>query len=110
MIEFKEWIKTTPFNVSELNYILHGKESGTIKSRITIESVANLVFEMQKSHASPDPSIKTVIKIDDLKTRLLTLFNLTPNQLEDILNKWTITDIKIRRPPPYQNRSKYYLH
>jgi hypothetical protein len=88
LIEFKEWIKNTQFKVSELNYILLGRESRIVKSKMTLDNVANLVLEIQRSN---DPAIE--IEIDDLMTSLLTLFNLSPVQLGDILNKWVPTDI-----------------
>jgi len=82
--EFRDWLKTSPFNVSELCFILKGEESSTVKYKVNVETIGTMLQEVQKS--------QEVNKVAALKTHLSKFFNLTSSQLTDIL-KWKNIDI-----------------
>lgn len=82
--EFRDWLKTSPFNVAELCFILKGEESNVVKYKVNLETVGTMVQEVQKS--------QEVNKVAALKTHLSKFFNLTSSQLTDIL-KWENIDI-----------------
>lgn len=81
--EFRDWLRTSPFNVSELRLILKGEESNAVKYKVNLEIVGMMVQEIQKSQAD---------KVEVLKAHLSKSFNLTSSQLTDTL-KWVKTDI-----------------
>ncbi|MEG4576203.1 neuraminidase-like domain-containing protein [Microcoleus sp. N3A4] len=84
LVKFKDWLKSSPFKVSELCLILKGEESTTIKFKLDLSAVGILVQEVQ---AASEPN-----KITALKASLARTLNLTVDQLTNVLG-WVNTDI-----------------
>jgi Tc toxin complex TcA C-terminal TcB-binding domain/Neuraminidase-like domain/Salmonella virulence plasmid 28.1kDa A protein/Putative peptidoglycan binding domain len=103
LIEFRSWLKSSPFNVSELRFILKGEESNAVKfkmnqaavgaivqsipkpqsvSKITLEMIGTIIQDVQKS--------AQVDKVEVLKVSLSKSFNLTLDQLTEVLKSVTI--------------------
>ena len=91
LIQFRDWLKSSPFSVSDLRFILKGEVSNTVTYKTTPELVEAMVLEIQNT-----PGFITLTaseKVDALKAHLSKLFNLSSKQLDDTL-KWVATDIK----------------
>lgn len=109
--EFREWLKSSPFNVSELRFIIKGEESNTVKFKSNLESVAAIVQEIQKLQQSKaavnnsqllesaarkialelqDPEVTN--KTDGLEDRLTKDNGLTSEQLSSV-SQWIGVDI-----------------
>lgn len=84
LLEFRKWLRASPFTVSELRFILKGEESTTVKYKMNLETVAAVVQEVQKS--------QEMNKLAVLKASLAKVVNLTSNQLDDTL-KWVSSGI-----------------
>ena len=89
LLDFKEWLKTSPFTVSDLLFILKGEESKKRHFEYDGTSVAAAVWKMKISTTTKESE-----KIVLLKSYLQGLFNLTQEQLEqDFLAKQIGADI-----------------
>ena len=99
LIEFKKWLKTSPFSVSELRFILKGGETGTVGYKTNLETVGTIVREVQVSQVwneiTPDTAVGIVRevqnpqvtdKVAELKDALARFFHLTSEWLIEILN------------------------
>jgi hypothetical protein len=83
--EFREWLRTSPFTVSTLRFILKGEESGAVKYKTKLEAGGKIVQEVQASPPEVD-------RVDALKAILSRHFNLRSSQLDHTL-QWAATDI-----------------
>ncbi|MBD2114975.1 MULTISPECIES: neuraminidase-like domain-containing protein [Cyanophyceae] len=77
LVQVENWLKSCPFKVSELRFILIGEESTAVKFRVDSSAAGKLMQEVQASSA---PN-----KTEALRTALAILFNLTQDQLTKIL-------------------------
>jgi hypothetical protein len=84
LVAFRTWLRSSPFSTSELRFILDGVESGPIKYTNTLESVAQIVLQVQGSSGMQP--------LDALRSRLAALFNATATRL-DLMLAWISADI-----------------
>jgi hypothetical protein len=84
LIDFQAWLHGSPFSTAELRFILAGVESPTAKFANNVDTVAQLVQQVQ--------ALGTTGRIDLLKGQLAPLFNVTGARLDDHL-KWIAADI-----------------
>lgn len=84
LVDFRAWLKNSPFNMSEIRFILRGEESAALKYQTTTESAASLVLEARAS-AEPD-------KLVALSDGLARSNGISAAQLADVLH-WTVIDI-----------------
>ncbi|MCP4580622.1 MAG: hypothetical protein GY839_03335, partial [candidate division Zixibacteria bacterium] len=86
LIEFKSWLKSSPFSVSELVMILLGRESSSLKYQNDADSAAAAVLEIQESFEAA----KQIL----LNTYLQKTYNLTSEQLENLKeSSYTLSEI-----------------
>lgn len=86
LVDFRAWLRSCPFSVPELQFVLAGTESPSLKFANTSDTVAALVLEVQALGATG--------RVDLLRGKLAGLFNVTPDRLDDMA-AWvtaTITD------------------
>lgn len=93
---FRDWLKSSPFTVSELRFILKGEESNTVKYKTTLDTVVTIVQETQKYQVIDkttreaigkivQESQKSQDRVKALKDSLSRYFNLTADQLSAVL-------------------------
>lgn len=85
LAEFQEWLKTSPFSLAVLNFILKGEESNSVKYSINLSMVETVVKEIQNDQEDD--------KVAALKVRLLKMYNISSGLLENVL-KWLNTSIE----------------
>ena len=51
--QFKNWLQSSPFNVTELSFILFGKENSSIQFSTTFETIVSMVKEAQNPKENP---------------------------------------------------------
>ncbi|WP_340199995.1 neuraminidase-like domain-containing protein [Ascidiimonas sp. W6] len=73
LIEFNDWLKKSPFSLSDLTFIIEGKETGTIRYESRNERIAKSVLEIQKAPKQD--------KKESLVAHLAQTFNLSSDQL-----------------------------
>jgi hypothetical protein len=84
IIEFKNWLQSSRFNVSEISFILFGKENSSIQFSTTLETVISLIKDVQESTETD--------KVEEaLKFRILKLLNVSPKHLERLF-LWSKTE------------------
>jgi Tc toxin complex TcA C-terminal TcB-binding domain/Neuraminidase-like domain/Salmonella virulence plasmid 28.1kDa A protein len=84
LIDFRTWLRSSPFTTSELRFVLAGIESGTMKYANTLESVAQLVLQVQALAATG--------RVEILRAQLASLFNVAAERLTSTL-EWITADI-----------------
>ncbi len=82
--KFRDWLKASPFTVSELRFLLRGEESNTVKFKMSLETIGKIVHDIQKAKESK--------RLEALRIQLARLFNLSAKMLENTL-QWVSTDI-----------------
>ncbi len=96
LVRFRDWLKSSPFTVSELRFILKGEESNTVKYKTTLDTIVTIVQETQKYQVVDKTTREAIGKIvqeaqksqdavDALKDSLSRLFNLTADQMISVL-------------------------
>ncbi|OQY99735.1 MAG: hypothetical protein B6D35_08670 [Candidatus Brocadia sp. UTAMX2] len=106
LIRFRDWLKSSPFTVSELRFILKGEESNTVKYKTTRDTVVTIVQETQKyqviNKITREAIGKIVLeaqksqdKVEALKDSLSRLFILTDDQMSAVLK---VVSIDINSP------------
>lgn len=96
LIRFRDWLKSSPFTVSELRLILKGEESSTIKYKTMLDTVVTIIQETQKYQVIDKTTRegigkivqeiqKSQDKVEALKDSLSRLFNLAADQLSEVL-------------------------
>jgi hypothetical protein len=83
LIEFGEWLRSSPFSTAGLLFILQGVETATVKYATDRATVAQIV-EASKIGGRVDLNL--------LRTRLATNFNVTVAALDDLL-AWTSANL-----------------
>jgi Tc toxin complex TcA C-terminal TcB-binding domain/Neuraminidase-like domain/Putative peptidoglycan binding domain/Salmonella virulence plasmid 28.1kDa A protein len=98
MIEFRDWLKSSPFGINELFLIIFGRENGSVQFTTNLQSVIPMVLEIQKnSKTETETEIVTDRRIELLKTSLSTLLGISTKFLERIAFKnlrWIKSDPK----------------
>lgn len=84
LIEFRDWLKLSPFTVSDLRFILKGEETSAVKFKSNRETATRIVLEVRNSQVAD--------RTDALKIALSSSFNLSAHQLDDSL-QWVATGI-----------------
>lgn len=98
LIEFKEWVNASPFNVSEISFILKGTESNVIKYKTTSESIDAIIQEIQKLAEAKDQK-------SGLKNFLLKTFNLTTAGLDNLWQWLTLSIDSVLQDPQNANHN-----
>ncbi len=93
IIDFRDWLINSPFDVNELALILFGQENSSTRFSTTKETVIAIIHEIQNSKEIEDD------KTEALKDAISALFGISLKHLEKIL-LWLKTDIK---SPEIQN-------
>jgi hypothetical protein len=86
LIEFRAWLRSSSFTTSELQFVLAGLESPTLKFANTADTVTALVLEVQ--------ALGSTSRVEILRERLAAVFNVTTDHLDDMFG-WisaTMTD------------------
>ncbi len=84
LIRFRDWLKLSPFTVSELRFILRGEETVAVKFKSNLETATAIVLEVRNSQIAD--------RTEALKVSLANSFNLSGSKLGDLL-QWVITGI-----------------
>jgi hypothetical protein len=63
LITFRDWLKSSPFNVSELRFILKGEENNAVKYMTNLETLGKLIQETQQPQV---PESITLEKIGEI--------------------------------------------
>ncbi len=84
LLAFRSWLRSSPFSTSELRFILEGLESGPVKFKNTLDTVAQVVLQVQSASGTPP--------LDALHARLAALFNVTTSRLDAML-AWVSADV-----------------
>ena len=88
IIEFRNWLKASPFNVNEISLILFGQENSSIQFSTTLETVIAMVKEVQQEIQNS----KETDKIKLLKAAISTLVNVSSDHLKQRIFPWVKTD------------------
>ncbi|RLD33654.1 MAG: hypothetical protein DRI73_05135, partial [Bacteroidetes bacterium] len=75
LIDFKDWLGNSPFNIVDLNFIIQGIESGTRQFESNNENSASAILEIQNA---PETDKKQLLLL-----HLQQTFNLTAGQLSN---------------------------
>ncbi|HYR02922.1 MAG TPA: neuraminidase-like domain-containing protein, partial [Syntrophobacteria bacterium] len=86
LVEFKAWLRGTPFGIAELKMILLGEESPSLRFRSSTDSVAATVRDIQTSDETDKKEL--------LRASLQETFSVTAEQLRDeLLPSFSSVDI-----------------
>lgn len=85
LIEFRDWLKSSKFNVPKLRFVLKGEESVEMQYAVDLMSVGTIVQEVQKCQEGD--RLKMLRELS-----LPKFFNITPKNFEKIL-RWVNNEI-----------------
>ncbi len=86
IVEFRNWLIDSPFDVNELALILFGQENSSTRFSTTKETVIAMIREIWKSKE------KDKTKAELLIDAISGLFSISPKHLEKKIFQWTKTD------------------
>ena len=84
LIDFRAWLRSSPFTTSELRLVLAGVEAPTMRFANTLDTVGQLVLQVQALAATG--------RVEVLRSQLAALFNVAAGRLESTL-AWVAADI-----------------
>ena len=76
LVEFGDWLRSSPFSTADVLFIVQGIETGTVKFATSRAAVTEIVNASKKGGK---------LDLDVLRTRLATHFNVTVAALNDLL-------------------------
>jgi hypothetical protein len=91
LVDFADWLKTTPFTVSELRFVIRGEESDSVKYANDLIGVATIVQDIQKTQGFETQTVEQLTAL--LKDRLAKLFNLSATELDNV-SLWVNPDLQ----------------
>ena len=90
MIEFRNWLKTSPFNVNEISFILYGQENRSIQFSTNLQIVIGMVQKIQQE--IKNSKNKEIDKIELLISAISTLLAISSDHLKKRIFPWIKTN------------------